>query len=48
MVLMDKAANKDTESFFELAERFRAATDSEQVRALGEKLGRWVFGKIDN
>jgi len=32
-------------AFFELAERFRAASDPEQVRRLGDDLGRFVFGE---
>jgi predicted DNA-binding ribbon-helix-helix protein len=31
--------------FFDLAERFRAATDPEQVQSLGEQLGRFIFGE---
>jgi predicted transcriptional regulator len=31
--------------FFDLAERFRAASDPEQVKHLGDELGRFVFGK---
>jgi hypothetical protein len=31
--------------FFELAERFRAASDPEQVKRLGDELGRFVFGE---
>jgi len=39
-------ARKVKESaFFELAERFRAANDPEQVKSLGEELGRFVFGE---
>jgi predicted NAD-dependent protein-ADP-ribosyltransferase YbiA (DUF1768 family) len=39
-------ARKQKESaFFDLAERFRAARDPEQVKALGEQLGRFVFGE---
>ena len=39
-------ARKQKESaFFELADRFRAANDPEQVKALGEELGRFVFGE---
>lgn len=30
--------------FLELAERFRAAKDPEEVRRLGDRLGRAVFG----
>lgn len=31
--------------FFELAERFRTASDPEQVKHLGNELGRFVFGE---
>lgn len=31
--------------FFALAERFRAARDPEQVKRLGDELGRFVFGE---
>ena len=30
--------------FFKLAERFRTASDPEQVKRLGDELGRMVFG----
>jgi len=30
-------------AFFELAERFRAASDPEEVKRLGDELGRFVF-----
>jgi predicted transcriptional regulator len=33
------------QEFFDLAERFRAASDPEQVKHLGDELGRFVFGK---
>jgi predicted DNA-binding protein len=32
-------------AFFELAERFRAASDPDQVKSLGDQLGRFVFGE---
>jgi hypothetical protein len=32
-------------AFFQLAERFRAASDPEQVKHLGDQLGRFVFGE---
>lgn len=32
-------------TFFELAERFRTAKDPEQVKRLGDELGRMVFGE---
>jgi predicted DNA-binding ribbon-helix-helix protein len=39
-------ARKQKESaFFDLARRFRAASDPEAVKALGEELGRFVFGE---
>lgn len=37
--------NSREAQFFGLAERFRAATDSEQVKRLGDQLGRFVFGE---
>jgi predicted DNA-binding ribbon-helix-helix protein len=39
------AARKEKEkTFFSLAERFRAATDPEEVKQLGDRLSRFVFG----
>jgi hypothetical protein len=32
------------QEFFELAERFRSATDAKEVKRLGDELGRMVFG----
>ena len=32
------------QEFFELAERFRSATDPQEVKRLGDQLGRLVFG----
>jgi len=32
------------QAFFDLAERFRAASDPEEVERLGDQLGRLVFG----
>jgi len=32
-------------AFYELAERFRAASDPEQVQKLGHELGGFVFGE---
>ncbi len=32
-------------AFFEAAERFRAATDPNELKRLGDQLGRMVFGK---
>jgi hypothetical protein len=39
------AAQQKEKSFFQLAERFRAASDPEQVKQLGNELGRFVFGE---
>ncbi len=39
-------AQKEKErAFFQLAERFRTASDPEQVKNLGHELGRFVFGE---
>lgn len=39
------AAEKQREQeFFKLAERFRNATDAEEVKRLGDQMGRMVFG----
>jgi hypothetical protein len=32
-------------AFFELAERFRDSRDPEEVKQLGDELGRFVFGE---
>ena len=40
-----EARQRKEKAFFELAERFRAATDPEQVKQLGDELGRFVFGE---
>jgi hypothetical protein len=48
MELIEKGmrARKEREqAFFELAKRFREAKDPEQVRQLGDQLGRFVFGE---
>jgi hypothetical protein len=39
-----EAEKRKEKEFFELAERFRAASDSEEVRRLGDQMGRMVFG----
>ena len=38
------AEEQKQRQFFELAERFRNATDPEEVKRLGEQMGRMVFG----
>ena len=40
-----EARKQKERAFFDLAERFRAANDPEVVRALGEELGRFIFGE---
>ena len=38
----DRAA---VEAFFELAQRFRASEDPDEVKRLGDEMGRFVFGE---
>jgi predicted transcriptional regulator len=40
-----EAQKQKEKAFFDLAERFRGARDPKQVKALGEELGRFVFGE---
>lgn len=40
-----EARQQKEKEFFQLAERFRAAADPEQVKQLGDQLGRFVFGE---
>lgn len=39
-----EARKRKQEEFFALSERFRAATDPEDVARLGDDMGRMVFG----
>jgi hypothetical protein len=39
-----EAQRRKQEQFFEMAERFRAATNPEEAKQLGDELGRMVFG----
>jgi post-segregation antitoxin (ccd killing protein) len=39
-----EAEKRKQQEFFGLAERFRSATDPEEVKRLGEQMGRMVFG----
>ncbi len=39
-----EAEKNKQKDFFELAERFRTATDDEEAKKLGDELGRMVFG----
>ena len=38
------AERRKHREFFDLAKRFRNATDPEEVKRLGEQMGRMVFG----
>jgi hypothetical protein len=38
------AEKRKQEKFFELAELFRNATDPQEVKGLGDELGRMIFG----
>ena len=38
------AEKQRQQEFFDLAERFRSATDPEEVKRLGDEMGRMVFG----
>jgi metal-responsive CopG/Arc/MetJ family transcriptional regulator len=40
-----EAQEQKEKAFFELAERFRAASDPQQAKRLGDELGRLVFGE---
>ena len=40
-----EASREKEKAFFELAERFRAASDPQDVKRLGDELGRFVFGE---
>jgi predicted transcriptional regulator len=40
-----EARKEKQKAFVELAERFRAENDPEQVKQLGDQLGRFVFGE---
>ncbi|MGD1097631.1 MAG: hypothetical protein ABSB35_37300 [Bryobacteraceae bacterium] len=39
-----EAEKRKEQEFFELAERFRNATDPQEVKRLGEQMGQMVFG----
>ncbi len=40
-----EARKQKEKAFFELAGRFRESDDPEQVKRLGDELGRFVFGE---
>ncbi len=39
-----EAERRRQQEFFDLAERFRSATDPNEVKRLGDEMGRMVFG----
>ena len=39
-----QAEKRKQQEFYDLAERFRRATDPEEVTRLGDQMGRMVFG----
>ena len=39
-----EAEERKQKEFFDLAERFRSATDSKEIKRLGDQMGRMVFG----
>lgn len=40
-----EAEKRKQQEFFQLAERFRSTTDPEDVKRVGDQLGRMVFGE---
>lgn len=40
-----EAQREKEKAFFALAERFRAAADPEEVKQLGDEMGRFIFGE---
>ncbi len=38
------AAKQREQAFFQLAEKFRSAQDPEEIKQLGDEMGRFVFG----
>jgi hypothetical protein len=39
------AAKKREQEFFRLAEQFRSAQDPDEIKRLGDQMGRFVFGE---
>lgn len=39
-----EAEKRKQREFFELAERFRSASDPEEAKRLGDQMGRMIFG----
>ena len=38
------ATEKREQEFLDLAERFRSATDPDEIKRLGDQMGRVIFG----
>jgi len=38
------AEKRKQQEFFDLAERFRNASDPEEIKSLGDQMGRMIFG----
>lgn len=39
------AAKQREQDFYQLAEKFRSAQDPEEIKRLGDEMGRFVFGE---
>jgi hypothetical protein len=39
-----EAEGRKQREFFDLAERFRSATNPDEVKRLGDQMGRMIFG----
>lgn len=46
VTVSEEAKKRKQREFFDLAERFRGATDPDEVGRLGEQIGRMVFGGL--
>jgi hypothetical protein len=40
-----EAEKRKQQEFFDLAERFRSASDPDEVRRLGDQMGQMIFGR---
>ena len=40
-----EAQKEKEKAFFAVAERFRAASDPEEIKQLGDEMGRFIFGE---
>jgi len=44
LVELIEAQRRKEREFFDLAERFRSATNPDEVKRLGDQMGRMIFG----